>query len=144
LAIAPLRLLFPGQTWSRWLLMRRRYFGVAVFAYALAHALAYLVQTQTLERWLEDGAGFEIWTGWLALAIFLLLAATSNDRSVRVLRKGWKSLHRLVHLGALLVLVHWIFTAFDPFLGYVHLALLGAIESVRLLMPFFSRRKRAA
>jgi len=144
LAISPLRMLFPGAAWSRWLMQNRRYFGVAVFAYALAHTMAYLIRTESLERWLEDAAMFEMWTGWLALGIFFVLAATSNDWSLRLLRSAWKQLHRWVHVGAVLVLVHWIFTAFDPFVGYVHLAILAVIEAARLLMPIYSRRKRAA
>lgn len=123
LAIGPLRLLFPRVKLSRWLLVRRRYFGVATFAYAAIHTMAYLVRNRDRTQTVFDEAlGPEIGTGWIALAIFAALAATSNDRSVRRLGKRWKLLHKTVYVGALLVFLHWILTAFDPRQGVIYLA----------------------
>ena len=50
---------------------------------------------------------FEIWTGWLAFAIFLPLAATSFDAAVRWLGPRWKTLQRFTYAAAVLVLAHW-------------------------------------
>ena len=77
---------------------------------------------------LEQAAGADLLTGWLALAIFLPLAITSNDRSMRAMKRGWKRLHRLVHPTAVLVFVHWALTAFDPVTAYIHIGILAAIE----------------
>ena len=41
--ITPLRMMFPGSGFWLWMLDRRRYFGVAAFAYAAAHTVLYVV-----------------------------------------------------------------------------------------------------
>ena len=71
-------------------------------------------------------------TGWVAFLIMLALAATSNDRSVRLLRRRWKWLHRAVYLVAVLAFAHWILTAFDPWPGVWHLGVLAVLEGIRL------------
>jgi sulfoxide reductase heme-binding subunit YedZ len=133
LAVTPLRLTLPGNAAIRWLAAQRRYFGVAAFAYAAAHLAAYLAQ-QEMPRILEDLAEAGFWTGWIAFFIFVPLALTSNDLSVRLLRRGWKTLHRFSHLAAILVFVHWALTAFDPFLAGCHIAGLALIEAWRLAL----------
>jgi sulfoxide reductase heme-binding subunit YedZ len=45
--------------------------------------------------------------GLAALIILLVLAATSFRYWQRKLGKGWRTLHRLVYLAAILVLVHY-------------------------------------
>ena len=128
LAVTPLRLAFRRARWTLWLMKRRRDLGVSSFAYAAIHTAIYLVDKASLAVILEQAAGADLLTGWLALAIFLPLAITSNDRSMRAMKRGWKRLHRLVHPAAVLVFVHWALTAFDPVTAYIHIAILAAIE----------------
>ena len=128
LAVTPLRLAFRGARWTLWLMKRRRDLGVASFAYAAIHTAIYLVDKASLAVVLEQAAGWDLLTGWLALAIFLPLAVTSNDRSMRAMKRGWKRLHRLVHPAAVLVFAHWALTAFDPVTAYIHIGILAAIE----------------
>ena len=132
MAITPLRLLFPGSRWPTWLLQRRRYFGVAAFAYAMMHTIIYIDRKQSLDLMLKEAGGFPMWTGWVALAIFIALAVTSNDASVRRLRRSWKKLHRWVYPAAALVFLHWIFVAFSFVSGLVHLLVLVFLESCRI------------
>lgn len=139
LAATPLRLTFPRSRLAQWYLGQRRSLGVASFAYASAHLLAYLMR-QDWERIAEDFVQAGFWTGWIAFAIFAALAATSNDFSVRILRRGWKRLHRLVHLAAILVFAHWALTAFDPFVAYCHIAVLALLEAYRLLLVYWPLR----
>jgi sulfoxide reductase heme-binding subunit YedZ len=80
-------------------------------------------------------------TGWIAFLIFAALAITSNDASVRLLKRGWKKLHMLVYLGALLTFAHWVLTAFDPLLGYIHAGVLAAIETLRVVLQMSKRAK---
>lgn len=143
LVATPLRLTFPGNAFARWYLAQRRYLGVASFGYAAAHLGAYLVQ-QDWARIAEDAAQTDFWSGWLAFVIFAALALTSNDLSMRLLRRGWKNLHRLVHAAAILVFIHWALTAFDPFLAYCHIAALALLEAWRLFLTWRSRRRIAA
>lgn len=139
LAASPLKLSFPRSAFARWYLAQRRYLGVASFAYAAAHLIAYLAR-QDWPRIAEDFAQTGFWSGWIAFAIFTMLAATSNDLSLRLLRRGWKNLHRLVHPAAILVFAHWALTAFDPFVAYCHIAALGLLETYRLLLVYWPRR----
>ena len=139
LAVTPLRQLFPGRGWSRRLVQYRRYFGVASFAYALPHVLAYVIRKETFALVAEEAAYPELWTGWLAMAIFLPLALSSNNWAVRRLGRTWKHLHRLVHLAALLTFAHWVLSAFDPLTAYLHLAVLGLLEAVRLWKSYGPR-----
>lgn len=132
LAVTPLRRLLPRAGWLGWVRRRRRYLGVAAFAYAALHSVVYLLRQQSLERILQDLQATAMWTGWLALLIMLALAATSNDAAVRRLRRRWQLLHRSVYLVAGLGFAHWILSAFDPQAAYVYLLVLAALESVRL------------
>lgn len=143
MAVTPLRLLFPKAAWVRGLLRRRRHLGVAAFGYSLLHTVVYIQRHPELAFILEDASEFAMWTGWLAFFLMLALALTSNDAAVRLLGRGWKRLHRVVYLAAALVFVHWIFSAFDPTVGYIHLGVLVALEALRLALPFFARRGSA-
>jgi sulfoxide reductase heme-binding subunit YedZ len=132
LAITPIRLFFTESNWPNWLLHRRRYFGVAAFMYAAMHTIVYLDRKIGSGLLLQEAAEFSMWTGWLALAILLPLALTSNDKSVRRLRRTWKKLHRWVYLAALLTFTHWIFAAFDFVPGLIHLLVLLVLETYRI------------
>jgi methionine sulfoxide reductase heme-binding subunit len=140
LAITPLRLTFPDARWVRWLAARRRYLGVAVFGYSALHAAVYVYRQPDFARVLDDALGASMWTGWLALLVISALAATSNDLSVRLLRSGWKRLHRGVHAAAVLTFAHWVLSAFDPIPGYIHLGVLAVIEGYRVWRVQLNRR----
>jgi len=133
LAVTPLRLMFPRSRWTIWLLQNRRYFGVAAFAYAVPHLVAYLWKLASVAKVLEEGAEPGMWTGWIALIIFLALAITSNNFSTRKLGQRWKTLHRLVYPAAILTFAHWVLVAFDPVSGLVHAGILIALETFRVL-----------
>jgi sulfoxide reductase heme-binding subunit YedZ len=143
LAVSPLRRLFPRQAWTAWLLPRRRYFGVAAFAYTLLHAAVYVLRQRELPRILAEALEAGMLTGWLAFAIFVPLALTSNDASLRWLGAAWKRLHRAVYVAAALSFAHWILTAFDATAAYAHLAVLATLETIRLV-PWTPRQPRAA
>jgi len=131
LAVTPIRLLFRRRSWSTWPMRRRRDFGVASFAYAASHAIIYIANKTSLDAILSDLASPDILVGWLALVLFVPLAATSNDIATRALKKSWKRLHRLVYPAAALSFLHWVLASFDPTTAYIHIATLAAIELVR-------------
>jgi sulfoxide reductase heme-binding subunit YedZ len=133
LAITPLRMLFPRARWPAWFLQRRRWFGVASFAYALQHTVVYLDKKADWSVILADGVLPEMWTGWLALGILVLLALSSNDFSVRLLRRSWKRLHRWVYVAAVLAFAHWVLIAFNFVPALVQLLMLAGLESYRML-----------
>lgn len=134
LAATPLRLVFRRQGWTTWLLRRRRDIGVASFVYAAGHTAIYLFDKASLATVLAEAADVAMLTGWLALAIFIPLAVTSNDKAVRALKRSWKRLHRLVYPAAILTVVHWVLAAFDPTTAYVFLAILVVLELIRIVL----------
>lgn len=130
--ITPFRLIFPRSRFWFWMGQRRRYFGVAAFAYAALHTALYVVDMGTLQAMLAELFALGIWTGWLALFIFLPLAITSNDWSVRKMGRFWKTLQRFVYAAALATLLHWIFVHNNVGPALVHFVPLAALEAYRI------------
>lgn len=141
----PLMMLFKGWRGPRWLVRNRRYLGVAAFAYAAMHTVLYIA-TEPLEKMLADATNLDIWTGWLAFAIFIPLAATSFDYAVRRMGTAWKSLQRWVYAAAVLTLVHWasLHDWRSPEAAFIHFAPLGALTLYRLWYVFLRKRSGRA
>ena len=132
MSVTPLKLMLPNAQWPIWLLQRRRYLGMATFGYALLHTLLYIENIGNLSNIFEDSAAFEYWTGWLGFLIFVVLWVTSNNQSVRLLKLGWKKLHRWIYVAAFFSFLHWIFVAFDFLPGLIHALVLVGMEMIRI------------
>jgi len=143
MALTPLRRLFPRSAFLAWMTKRRRYFGVAAFAYALAHTVLYIVDMGTLQAILGEAFVLGIWTGWVAFFIFIPLAMTSNDVSVRWLGRRWKTLQRCVYAAAVATLLHWIFVHNNLGPALVHFVPLAALEAYRLWLNFKPKERIA-
>lgn len=139
LAVTPLRLVFARSGWTARLLRYRRDLGVASFAYAVGHTAIYLWDKRSPALVLEEAAMPGMLFGWLALALFAPLAATSNDRAMRAMKRAWKRLHRLVYPAAILTFLHWALTAYDSTTALLYAAGLAALETVRIVLQ---RRQR--
>jgi sulfoxide reductase heme-binding subunit YedZ len=132
LALTPLSLLLPRSRALRWLLARRRAIGVAAFGYAALHTLCYVLAMGSIDDMLAELGATGIWTGWLALLLLVPLAATSNDRSMRVLRGVWKRVQRLAYPAALLTLIHWVAIHGGLGAALAHFVPLAALQAFRL------------
>lgn len=130
--LSPLRMLFPKSGFIRWMTKRRRYFGVAAFFYAAFHTVLYLIDLQTLAAITTDFWKFGIWTGWVAMVIFVPLAVTSTDTAVRKMGRNWKTLQRAVYVAAVATLLHWIFVHNDIGPALVHFVPLAGLEIYRV------------
>lgn len=106
LSITPLRHL-SGLTW---LIAVRRLLGLWMFAYACLHLTSYL--------WLDYQFDWPaiakdiikhpyVLVGAAAFLLTLPLAATSNQKAIKVLKQRWKSLHTLAYVIAVLALLHY-------------------------------------
>lgn len=144
MAITPLRLIFPKAGWLLWLQRRRRYLGVAAFGYAALHTIFYIVDMGALQLMLDEFWALGIWTGWAAFAIFIPLAATSNDAAQRWLLARWKQLQRLVYAAAVLTLVHWIFVHNELGPALVHFLPLAALEGWRIWKIHLAGKRKTA
>ena len=138
LAITPLRKVFASAKWLASVVPHRRALGVASFAYAALHTGVYLERKWGADLILKEGVEAPLATGWLAFAVFLVLAVTSNDASVRALGRTWKRVHRWVYVATVLTFAHWWLASFDPTLAYVFAAVLVLAQALRLIAP--SRR----
>lgn len=118
LAISPLRRNFPQLTFLRSMRQRRRDLGLITFGCSLLHVLVYLERKGEFGRILAEATRTDMVLGWLAFAVFGILALTSNDFSVRWLGQRWQTLHSLVHGAAALSLAHWVSSAYDPTVGW--------------------------
>ncbi|MEM8850793.1 MAG: ferric reductase-like transmembrane domain-containing protein [Pseudomonadota bacterium] len=96
-----------GLPVARWLIKRRRHFGLASFVYAALHVAHYLIEEASLAGVLTQAATLEYASGWLAFGLFLTLAVTSNDWALRKLGRRWKALHRWTYAAAGLSFLHW-------------------------------------
>lgn len=144
MVLSPLRMLFPSSGFCRWLMQRRRYFGVAAFGYAAFHTMLYILDMGTLSAVLGEALVLGIWTGWLAFFIFVPLAITSNDWSVRRLGSSWKTLQRWVYVAAVGTLLHWIFVHNNLGPALVHFVPLLVLESYRIWKNYNRGRMRSA
>ncbi len=145
LAVTPFR---QASGWG-WLVKLRRTFGLAVFAYATAHLLIYLVLDMGL-------MGSEIvkdvlkhpWVtlGMVSWLLLLPLALTSTRGWQRRLGgRRWQRLHRLIYLVPFTASFHYFFAVkldvrLPLFIAAVFALLLGA----RFWRSLSKRRARAA
>lgn len=139
LAVTPLRLAFGRHNWVRWVARHRRDLGVASFCYAVAHTVFYLWRKGSISLVINELGELYIVLGWVALILFVPLAATSSDRAVRALKRSWNRLHRLVYPAAVLAFLHWALSAFDPTTAMIHIGIMTAIEVWRVALQ---RRQR--
>lgn len=136
LSVTPLRRLATGERTGAWITNLTRYrraIGVASFGYAALHTGVYLERKWGAGLILKEGLSSDLAAGWVVLAVFLLLALTSNNTSTRLLGPRWKFLHRSVYLAVALTFVHWILATFNSPIAYVYLAALVLIEMLRLV-----------
>jgi sulfoxide reductase heme-binding subunit YedZ len=107
LALSPLRVLFPRSRVVGALNRHRRVAGVSACVYGLLHFGFHLLYEGGLDGLARSLSKPFIWFGVGGLSIFVALALTSNNWSIRALGgKNWKLLHRLAYVAAALVIYH--------------------------------------
>lgn len=104
LAVSPLR------TITRWnpLINSRRILGNFALAYALAHVAVFVWSEGVARAASEIVLRFYLTIGFAALAILVMLGATSNDGAVKRLgAMGWRRVHRWIYVATALGLLHY-------------------------------------
>ena len=124
---------------GRWLIIRRRHFGLGSFYYTCLHLIHYIRQVGDLEVVAYEALDFELAVGWAAFLIFAALALTSNNASRKYLKTKWKHLHQLVYLGTAFTFIHWLL--FDFFLdqALIWLAVLTIIKVAHIGINIYRR-----
>lgn len=141
MVLSPLQSLLGPKRWLNWFMVRRRAIGVAAFSYAMLHLIFYLIDMGNLDDILAEWMAPGIWTGWAAFALMLPLALTSNDKSMRWLKGGWKRLQRLVYPAAVLTLLHWIWVHNSLTSALAHFIPLGLLLLARFIKKPLSQMK---
>ena len=107
LSLTPLRVLFPGSQIVAALNRHRRAIGVSACVYGLLHFTAHVLYEGGWEGLQRSLSKPFIWYGLVGLSILVILAATSNQFSIRKLGgRNWKGLHRLAYIAAALLIYH--------------------------------------
>ncbi len=132
--IGPLSDIFGSRGWTRWLLRRRRWIGVAAFGYALLHLIFYIIDMGALSEMLAELDAPGIWTGWIAFFLMLVPALLSNDQSMRWLKRGWKQAQRLAYPAALFTVLHWGLLEWEWGGALIHIAPLVIANIVRIIV----------
>ena len=97
----------PLQRKRIWLIKLRRWLGVTSGITAFFHFAFWLyAYTSGWQFILNSFKDWYVITGLIALLTILLLTVTSNDYSVRKLKKKWKKLHYLTYALPALVVLH--------------------------------------
>lgn len=90
---------------ASFLLANRRWIGVYTFIFALVHALLVfeLLFDWNISKAVENP--YRV-LGLIAFMILALMAVTSNDYSMKMLRKNWKRLHFFAYAALILLIIH--------------------------------------
>ena len=95
--------------------------GITAFIYAGLHFLFFCIDKSLMETFKETG--FVL--GLTATLVMLVLAITSNRRSMKFLRKKWKKLHRLAYLAGLLAILHVVLLEHGDWAPYAIILAIG-------------------
>ena len=106
----------------------RQAIGITAFVYAFLHLLFFCIDKGLMETFKETGTIL----GLIAALIMMLLAITSNRRSMRFLRKTWKKIHRMAYLAGILAVLHVALLEHDDWIPYLIILLIGFL----LRLPF--------
>ena len=117
------------------MLKNRRYTGVTAFCFAWNHA-ALLIWQKSL-NFLDFNTCLESFQGLSSIIIFTILTITSNDESVRTLKKNWKKIHNLTYLCLFILPWHIL----DKMSGHwTYLTPFAVILSISLCLLFVVRK----
>lgn len=80
----------------------RQAMGITAFVYAILHFIFFCLDKGWLETFRELG-----WVlGLISTLVMMVLAITSNRKSMKLLRKSWKKIHRWAYLAGVLAVLH--------------------------------------
>ena len=127
LSMTPLKKITNSLEWIKF----RRMLGLFAFFYASVHMLSYvgLDYRFDFEPLIDDVLKKKfIFIGFSAWLLLIPLAITSSDKMVRILKKKWKKLHRLVYVISIFGVLHFIWLSktifFKPLIFLIILIIL--------------------
>ena len=125
---------------NTFLLKKRRMLGLTAFSLSINHALISLDKHDI--NLLHLSTYNTYYTGITCITIFGLLAFTSNNWSIRQLKRKWKILHQLTYVAMFLLLWHIVIMMQDSWTWLTPVALqLLIITSLIYLTRLFVKSK---
>ena len=107
LSMSPLKKITKSLRWIKF----RRMLGLFTFFYASIHMSSYvgLDYRFNFEPLIDDVLNKKfIFIGFSAWLLLTPLAITSSDKMVKILKKNWKKLHRLIYIISIFGVLHFI------------------------------------
>ena len=107
LSMTPLKKITKSIEWIKF----RRMLGLFTFFYASIHMLSYvgLDYRFDFEPLINDVLKKKfIFIGFSAWLLLIPLAVTSSEKMVRLLKKNWKKIHRLIYIIGIFGVLHYI------------------------------------
>ena len=95
--------------------------GIAAFIYAILHFVLFCVDRGLMDTFKETG--FVL--GLISTIIMLVLTITSNRRSMKLLRKFWKKMHKFAYLAAILAVLHVALLNHGDWIPYLAILIIG-------------------
>ena len=127
LSMTPLKKITKSLEWIKF----RRMLGLFAFFYASIHMLSYvgLDYRFDFEPLIDDVLNKRfIFVGFSAWLLLTILALTSSDMMVRLLKQNWKKLHRLIYVISIFGVLHFIWLSktifFKPLIFLIILIIL--------------------
>jgi methionine sulfoxide reductase heme-binding subunit len=130
LSLTPYAIL-TGRKPSLWV---RQAAGIAAFSYAGLHLLFFCIDKGFFK--IFSDLGFV--SGFSTTIILFVLAITSNTWSMKMLKNGWKKLHRYAYLAALLAILHVALLKHGDWIPYLILLAVGFLLRVGYIKSKFS------
>jgi sulfoxide reductase heme-binding subunit YedZ len=132
------RIILPSLRKNKFLnyiLKHRRFLGVSAFLLALNHGVLQIIKRQL--NLFDPLTYLHYFQGFSMLIILTILAITSNDESVKSLKKNWKKIHQLTYLVIFLLPWH----IFDKMSGHWTFITPISVSLSLLVVTLFLARK---
>ena len=127
LSMTPLKKITKSIEWIKF----RRMLGLFTFFYASIHMLSYvgLDYRFDFEPLINDVFKKKfVFIGFSAWLLLIPLAVTSSEKMVRLLKKNWKKIHRLIYIIGIFGVLHYIWLSktifFKPLIFLILLIIL--------------------
>jgi sulfoxide reductase heme-binding subunit YedZ len=103
--------------------------GITSFVYAFLHLVFFCADKGWIESFKETGYVI----GLIATVVMMVLAITSNRRSIRLLRKNWKKIHNMAYFAGILAVLHVMLLEHGDWIPYALILAIGFLLRISVV-----------